>query len=88
MYNFFKINAEENINQTFRLQNETRNYFNEAIKKNEFMSKNQKKVCIALNYIEHLLTLSSAITGCVSFASLVGIPIGITISAFGLKFVQ
>ena len=33
------------------------------------------------NYIEHLLILVSAITGCVSssaFASLVGIPVGIT----------
>ena len=40
------------------------------------------------NYIEHLLILDSTITGCVSispFASLVGIPIGITSSEIGLK---
>ena len=52
------------------------------------MSKKHKKVCRALNYIEHLLILASAVTGCVSnsvFASLIGIPIGITSSAVGMK---
>ena len=37
---------------------------------------------------EHFLTLASTITGCISisvFASLLGIPIGITNSAVGLK---
>ena len=52
------------------------------------MSKKHKKVCSTLNYIEHFLVLASTITGCVStsaFASLIGIPIGITSSAIGLK---
>ena len=52
------------------------------------MSRKHKKVCTTLNYIEHFLILASTITGCVSisaFASLVGIPIGITSSAIGLK---
>ena len=52
------------------------------------MSKKHKNVCITLNYIEYFLILSSTITGCISisaFASLVGIPIGITSSAIGLK---
>ena len=43
---------------------------------------------MVLNYIEHLLILVSTITSCVSifaFTSLVGIPIGITSSAIGLK---
>ena len=56
---------------------------------NELMSKNNKKVCTTLNYIEHFLILTFAITECLSisaFASLVGIPIGITSSATGLKF--
>ena len=42
-----------------------------------------------MNYIELLLILFSTFNGCVSistFASLVGIPIGITSSATGLKF--
>ena len=53
------------------------------------MSKKHKKVCTSLNYIEHFLILASTITGCVfisAFASLVGVPIGITSSAIGLKF--
>ena len=52
------------------------------------MSKKHKSVCITLNYIEYFIVLSSTITGCISisaFASLVGIPIGITSSAIGLK---
>ena len=52
------------------------------------MSKNHKKVCRVLNYIDHLLIVISTITGCVSisdFVSLIGIPIGITSSAIGLK---
>ena len=45
-------------------------------------------VCTTLNYIEHFLILGSTVTGSVSisvYASLVGIPIGITSSAIGLK---
>ena len=51
-------------------------------------SKKHKKVCTTLNYIGQFLILASTITGCVSisgFASLIGIPIGITSSAIGLK---
>ena len=42
-----------------------------------------------MNYIEHFLILGSTVTGRFSisaFTSLVGIPIGITSSAIGLKF--
>ena len=45
-------------------------------------------VFITLNYIEHFLILASIISGCISisfFASLIGIPIGITRFAIGLK---
>ena len=47
-----------------------------------------KKVCRVLNYIDHLLIVTSTITGCVSisaFAFLFDIPIRITSSATGLK---
>ena len=82
--------AEENISQEFRLKNidETRNCLIEEKNPNELMSKKHKKVSATLNYIEHFLILVSTITGCVSissFASLNGIPIGITSSAIGLK---
>ena len=52
------------------------------------MSKNHKNVYRVLNYIENLLILVSTVTRCISisdFASLVGISIGITSSAIGLK---
>ena len=56
----------------------------QQLKQNELLSKNHKKVCTILNYIELLLILASTITGCISisaFASLLGIPIEITKSA-------
>ena len=52
------------------------------------MSKKQKKVCTTQNYIERFLILVSTITGCISisaFSSVLGIPVGITSSAIGLK---
>ena len=66
--------VEEHISQELRLKNidETRNYF---------LSK-------TLIYVKHFLILDSAITGCISisaFASLLGIPVGITSFAIGLK---
>ena len=60
----------------------------EEIKHNDLISKKHKNMCRNLNYVEHLLILGSSVTGCVSifaFASLIGIPIGITSSAVGLK---
>ena len=52
------------------------------------MSKRHKKVCTNLNYIEHFLIVASKITECISisaFSSLIGIPLGITSFATGLK---
>ena len=52
------------------------------------MKKKHKKVCTTLNYIKHFVILASKITGCISistFASLVGILIGIMSSAIGLE---
>ena len=52
------------------------------------MSKKQKNSCTTLNYIENFLILLSTITGCILisvFTSPIGIPIGITSSAIGLK---
>ena len=73
--------VKENINQEFRSKNidETRNYFLEEIEQNELMSREHKKICTTLNYMEHFLILASPITGCISisaFASLLVIPIG------------
>ena len=60
----------------------------EEINRYELMSNKHKNVCRVLNYIDHLLIVTSAINGCISifaFASLVGIPLGITNSAIELK---
>ena len=46
---------------------------------------------MTVNYIEHFLILESMVIGCVSisaFASIVGIPIGFTSSAIGLKICE
>ena len=80
----------ENINHKFRLEkiDEIRNYLIEEINRNELMSKKHKKVCRVFSFIHHSFIVISTITGCVSlsrFASLVGVPIGITSSAIGLK---
>ena len=80
------IMSEENISHSFTLKNvdETRNYIIKEINQNELLNKKHKKVYRVLNYVEHFLILISTVTGCISisaFASLVGIPIGITSSA-------
>ena len=59
------------------------------MEQNELMSKKHNNVCTTLNYIENFLILASTITGCILvsvFASLFGVPIGITSSAIELKF--
>ena len=58
------------------------------MKQNELMRRKYKKVCTALNYIEHFLILASTATGCISvsaFASSICIPIGTTSSTIRLK---
>ena len=53
-----------------------------------YLEKKHKKACTTLNYSEHVLILTSTITGSISissFASLLGIPIEIMSSAIGLK---
>ena len=67
---------------------ETRNHLIDDMNWNELISKKHRKVFTTINYIENVLILASTITGCVSisaFPSLVGILIGITSSAIGLK---
>ena len=52
------------------------------------MTEKYKKTSKYLNYLEHMLTLVSTVTGCVSisaFTSLVAIPAGIMSSAVGIK---
>ena len=81
------------MSQVFKLKNikETIDYFLQEIKQNELMRRNHKKVCTTLNYTEHFLILTYAVTGYNSistFTSLIGITIGITSSAIGFNIVQ
>ena len=67
---------------------ETRNYFLEEIEQNELMSWKHKKVCTTLNYVKRFLVLAYTITRYIqisAFASLIGIPIGMTSYGIGLK---
>ena len=79
------------MNEELRLNkvDEIKSFLIEEKNRNELMSKKHKKVWIRiLNYVDHLLILIYTITGCFlisAFASLVGIPMGITTSAIGLK---
>ena len=52
--------AEQKISQEFKLKNidKTRHYFLEEIEQNDLMSRNHKKLCTTLNYIEHFLILA------------------------------
>ena len=82
--------AEEIISQEFRLKNleKRRNYLIEEIKQKKLMSRKHKNVFATLNSIEYFFILASTITGFISistFASLIGILIGITSSVIGLK---
>ena len=90
IHNYFKNLVKENISQELRLENidKTRNCFLEEMEQNELISRKHKKVYTTLNYIEHFLILASVVTECMSipaFSSLLGIPIGFTLSAIGLK---
>ena len=81
---------EEKKGKEIRLKeiDQKRNYFIKEIKQNELISKQHKKICKILNYTDHLLIVSAAVNGCVSiaaFASLFGIPVGITSSAATIK---
>ena len=78
---------EEKISQEFRLKNidKTRNYLIEEINRNELISDKHKTVFTPLSYNEHSLILIRQLLDEITFASLVGIPTGITSSAVGLK---
>ena len=67
---------------------EIRSYLVEEINRKELMSKRHENVCRVLNYTDHSFIAISTISHCASisaFASLAGIPTGITSSTIGLK---
>ena len=81
---------EEKIDQEFgrKQTDEMKNYLIEERNQNKLMTKKHKTVCRVLNYTEHLLIITSPVSRCISvssFASLIGIPIGITTSTIKLN---
>ena len=85
-----KINMVEEGSLELRLRKieETINYLLDEIKLNNLMSEKCNKTCKYLNYVGHLLILTSTVTDCVSISastSLVPVPVGITNSVLGIK---
>ena len=66
------IAPEEDIDQRVRLWkiDERRSYLIEEMNQNELISKKYKKLCRVLNYMDHLLVVTSISTGCVSIFAL------------------
>ena len=63
-------------------------FFYVNISTNDLMSEKYIKTCKYSNYVDHLPILASTVTGCVSissFASLVCVPVGVTISLIGIN---
>ena len=78
-------------NQQFRLNkiNETEDYFNTEIKERELMNKKLSKYFYFFYYFDKSLIVLSVTSGNVSitsFATVIGIPIGITGAGLGLTF--
>ena len=90
MFNWKYVITLKNVSREFKSKNidQTRNYFLKDMQ-NELMSRKDKKVCTIHKWYWTLFYfLASAITGYISistFASLLGIPLGITSSEIGLK---
>ena len=81
------MSEEESLKFRLRKIDKTRNHLLEEIKHSILMSEKYKKTLKYLNYVEHLLILVSAVTGCASisvFASLVAIPVDIESSVVGM----
>ena len=71
-----------------RKTDETRNHLLVEIKHNDLTSEKYKKTSKYVNYVKHLLILTSTITDSIvssAFASLVCVPVGIPSSSIGLK---
>ena len=79
----------EKANLEFKLRkiDETKNLLDE-LKHNDLKIEKCTKTCKDLNYVEKLLHLVSAVTGCVSisaFTSLVCVPVSILSFVLGIK---
>ena len=77
--------------QQFRLNkiNEIKDYFVAEIKERELMSKRLSKYIASFDYFDKSLIVLSVATGSISiasFATVIGVPVGIANASFGLAF--
>ena len=86
-------NIYQNLNnqQQFRLNkiSKIRDQFVVEIKERELMSKRVSKYIASFGYFDKSLIDLSVITGSISiasFATVIGVPVGIVSASFGLKF--
>ena len=68
MYFKDKYGRRSDIEFRLRKIDETRNYLLDEINHNNLANEKYKKTCKYLNYLGHLLTLVSIVTGCVSIS--------------------
>ena len=59
------MTEEASLELRLKKVDETRNYLLEEVNHIDLMSEKYKKTCKYLSYVEHLLILASAVTGCV-----------------------
>ena len=86
-------NRYPNLNdqQQFRLNkvNEVEDYFIAEIKERELMSEKLSKYIASLDYLDKSLIVLSATSGSISiasFATVIGVPVGIASASFSLAF--
>ena len=85
------INGSNLNNQEFRLNkiNEIENYFISEIKERELMSKRLSKYIASFDYFDQSLIVLLATSGSISiasFATVIGIPVGIASASLSLTF--
>ena len=93
-HNFHKTpNMYPNLSndQQFRLNkvNEIKDYFIDEIRERELMSKNLSKYIASFEYLDKSLIVLSVATGSISiasFATAIGVPVGIMSASCSLNF--
>ena len=89
--NAIPLNANISNEQQFRLNkiNEIKDYFIAEIRERELMSKNLSKYIASFEYLDKSLIVLSVATGSisiVSFATAIGVPVGIMSASCSLAF--
>ena len=89
--NAIPLNANISNEQQFRLNkiNEIKDYFLAEIRERELISKNLSKYIASLDYFDKSLNVLSILSGSISiasFASVIGVPVGVIGANCGFTF--